>query len=192
MDNMVDQADVRNVNQVVDTGKGVHREESTAETPTDATPGFELPLLLFAGFRTLIDRLHAELAHQGHPDLRPAHGFALQAIAAGGPRGATASDIGRHLGVSKQAAGKTVDRLLAVGYAERADDPTDARRKLVHLTPHGLDALARSAAIFDDLRTEWTKTLGAARVRDMETALRQVVPPETTYRLDAPSWLGGP
>ncbi|MEU7112222.1 MarR family winged helix-turn-helix transcriptional regulator [Streptomyces sp. NPDC046182] len=178
---MVDQFDARNVNQVVDSGKG----------NSDSAAGYELPLLLFAGFRTLIDRLHVELARQGHPDLRPAHGFALQAIAAGGPRGATASDIGRHLGVSKQAAGKTVDRLLAVGYAERADDPADARRKLVRLTPHGLDALTRSAAIFDELHAEWSATLGAERVRDMETALRQVVPPETAFRLDAGSWLGG-
>lgn len=176
---MVDHADERNVNQVVDTGKG----ESVA--------GFELPLLLFAGFRTLIDRLHAELARQGHPDMRPAHGFAMQAIAAGGPTGATASDIGRRLGVSKQAAGKTVDRLLAVGYAERADDPADARRKLVRLTARGHDALARSAAIFDRLHAEWCATLGTERVRDMEGALRRVVPPETAFRLDAGSWLGG-
>ncbi|MER7957988.1 MarR family winged helix-turn-helix transcriptional regulator [Streptomyces sp. NPDC096030] len=178
---MVDQFDARNVNQVVDNGKG--ESESAA--------GYELPLLLFAGFRTLIDRLHAELAHQGHPDLRPAHGFALQAIAAGGTRGTTASDIGRHLGVSKQAAGKTVDRLLGLGYAERADDPADARRKLVRLTPHGLDALARSAAVFDRLHAEWSAALGAERVRDMESALRLVVPAETTFRLDAGSWLGG-
>ncbi|MFI8289443.1 MarR family transcriptional regulator [Streptomyces sp. ms191] len=168
---MVDPVDERNVNQVVDNGKG-----------------FELPLLLFGGFRTLIDRLHAELARQGHPELRPAHGFAMQAV---GAHGATASDIGRRLGVSKQAAGKTVDRLLAAGYAERADDPADARRKLVRLTPRGLDALARSAAVFDELRAEWAATLGPERVRDLEAALRTVVPAETAYRLDATSWLGG-
>lgn len=172
IDNMVDHAvDEENVNQVVDNGKG-----------------FELPLLLFAGFRTLIDHLHTELARQGHPDLRPAHGFAMQAI---GADGATASDIGRRLGVSKQAAGKTVDRLLSLGYAERADDPIDARRKLVRLTAHGFDALGRSAAIFDELRAEWAATLGPGRVRDMEAALRTVVPTETAYRLDATSWLGG-
>ena len=57
--------------------------------PSEDEPGFALPLLLFAGFRTLIDRLHAELAVQGHPELRPAHGFALQAI---GRAGTTASE----------------------------------------------------------------------------------------------------
>lgn len=171
MDNMVDD---KKVNQVVDFGKG-------------SGQGYELPLLLFAGFRTLIDRLHAELARQGHPDVRPAYGFAMQAI---GATGATASEVGRRLGVSKQAAGKTVDRLVALGYAERADDPADARRKLVRLTPHGLDALTRSAAIFDELHREWARTLGAERLHDLEAALRTVVPADA-FRLDAAGWLGG-
>ncbi len=186
---MVDHVSRENVNQVVDTGKGEREGRADAlSAPTDG-PGFELPLLLFGGFRTLIDRLHARLADEGHPGLRPAHGFAMQAI---GSRGATASEIGRRLGVSKQAAGKTVDRLLALGYAQRADDPTDARRKLVHLTPYGYEALARSAVIFDELRAEWVAALGEDRVRDIETSLRNVVPAETAFRLDATSWLGAP
>src|SRR5215831_21103066 len=82
-----------------------------------ATSGFELPLLLFGGFRSIVDELHAELARRGHPDLRPAHGFALQAI---GLRGATATEAGHRLGISKQAAGKTIERLDELGYVHRA------------------------------------------------------------------------
>ncbi len=149
----------------------------------DGRPGFELPLLLLAGFRTLIDELHAELARQGHPDVRPAHGFAMQAI---GPNGTSATEVGRRLGVSKQAAGKTIDRLADLGYAERIDDPADGRRKLVRLTPRGLDALARSAAIFDTLRTHWAETLGPARLADLEDALRAMTP---FPGLDTVSWL---
>ncbi|WP_377849632.1 MarR family winged helix-turn-helix transcriptional regulator [Allokutzneria oryzae] len=149
-------------------------------------PGFELPLLLFAGFRSIIDRLHEELAAQGHPDVRPAHGFAMQAIGTGG---ATASELGRRLNVSKQAAGKTVDRLVALGYAERADDSADGRRKLVRLTPRGVDALATSAAIFDELRARWAESLGAQRLDELESALRAMAPAEG-YRLDAASWFG--
>ena len=160
------------VNQVVDSGN-------------DA-PGFELPLLLLAGFRTLIDELHAELGRQGHPDARPAHGFALQAI---GPGGATASELGRRLGVSKQAAGKTVDRLERLGYVTRAGDDRDARRKLVRLTPRGGELLASSAAIFDDLRARWVRALGAARVRELESALRAVTP-AGIWRLDTAAWFG--
>ncbi len=84
--------------------------------------GFELPMLLFAGFRSIIDELHAELARRGHPDLRPAHGFALQAIGLGG---ATAAEAGRRLGISKQAAGKTIDRLEELGYVHRYGDESD-------------------------------------------------------------------
>ncbi|NKY84717.1 MarR family winged helix-turn-helix transcriptional regulator [Nocardia veterana] len=150
-------------------------------------PGFELPLLLFAGFRSLIDELHAELAERGHPDVRPAYGFAMQAI---GTQGATASEIGRRLGVSKQAAGKTVEKLTALGYAERVDDPDDARRKIVRLTPRGIDSLRQAAEIFDRLRRRWVRELGAQQVRDMESALRKMVAPES-FRLDVAGWFGG-
>ena len=150
------------------------------------THGFELPVLLFAGFRSIIDELHAELARRGHPDMRPAHGFALQAIGFGG---ATATDTGRRLGVSKQAAGKTIDRLEELGYVHRSGDDTDRRRKLARLTPRGVEALALSAMIFDDIRSRWKGTLGAARLTDMEAALRTMIPGET-FRLDVPGWFG--
>jgi DNA-binding MarR family transcriptional regulator len=149
-------------------------------------PGWVLALLLFGGFRALVDRLHAELARQGHPDVRPAYGFAMQAI---GRDGATASELGRRLGVSKQAAGKTIARLEELGYAERNADSADARRKLVHLTPRGYDVLARSAAVFEQLRAEWADQLGTDRVRALEADLRTVVPP-TAVRLDVAGWFG--
>jgi DNA-binding MarR family transcriptional regulator len=163
---------------------------SPAVTPAAAEQresyGFELPLLLFAGFRSIIDELHAELARQGHPEARPAHGFALQAV---GPDGATASEIGRRLGISKQAAGKTVDRLEALGYVERVGDPADARRRLVRRTPLGVDLLARSAAVFERLRADWAARLGADRLRALEQDLRTMVP-AGFFRLDVAGWFG--
>jgi DNA-binding MarR family transcriptional regulator len=151
-----------------------------------AVYGFELPLLLFGGFRSIIDELHAELARRGHPDLRPAHGFALQAI---GTHGATATEAGRRLGISKQAAGKTIDRLEALGYVQRAGDDQDRRRKLVRITARGLEALAMSAMIFDDIRSRWAGALGPARLSALETDLRTMVPGDT-FRLDVPGWFG--
>ncbi|MGW6915431.1 MarR family winged helix-turn-helix transcriptional regulator [Kitasatospora sp. NPDC054939] len=152
-----------------------------------APPGYELPLLLLLGFRTLIDELHAELARQGHPDLRPMHGFVLQAI---GPDGTTAVELGRRLGVSKQAAGKTVDHLEQLGYVARGADPADARRKVVRLTDRSLDALDRSARVFDALRARWAGVLGEDRLRALEQDLRTVAPGEL-FRLDTPRWLSG-
>jgi DNA-binding MarR family transcriptional regulator len=149
-------------------------------------PGFELPLRLFLGFRTLIDELHAELARQGHPDMRPMHGFVFQAI---GPGGTTAADLGRRLGISKQAAGKTIDALEQLGYLERGPDPDDARRRVVRLTGRAVDALERSARIFDGLRARWAEVIGPERLRAMEADLRKVTPSEM-FRLDVPGWFG--
>ena len=151
-----------------------------------SSAGYELPLLLFAGFRSIIDELHVELARRGHQDMRPAHGFAMQAI---GFSGATATEVGRRLGISKQAAGKTVERLEAIGYVERAGDGLDRRRKLVRLTPRGFEALTLSAEIFADIRARWAQTLGQERVDDLESSLRTMTPGES-FRLDVPGWFG--
>jgi len=148
-----------------------------------SSPGFELPLLLLLGFRTLIDELHARLTAVGHPDARPMHGFVCQAI---GPQGATAVQIGRRLGISKQAAGKLVTGLQRAGYVTRESDTGDARRKLVALSARGHDLLAQSARIFDELRVQWAATLGEERVRAIEDDLRRVTEGEPGRLLDIP------
>lgn len=150
-------------------------------------PGFELPLRLLLGFRVLVDGLHAELGRQGHPDVRPVHGFVLQAI---GPDGTTAVELGRRLGVTKQAAAKHVDALERLDYLRRGADAHDGRRKLVRLTERGVDCLARSALIFDDLRAGWAATLGADRLTALEDDLRAVTP-AALFRLDTPGWFSG-
>jgi DNA-binding MarR family transcriptional regulator len=163
-------------------------EPQAPEFDEPQAPGFELPLRLLLGFRVLIDELHAELARQGHPDTRPMHGFVFQAI---GPGGTTAAELGRRLGISKQAAGKTIDALEQLGYVERGADPADARRKVVRLTARAVDFLDRSARIFDDLRARWAGVIGADRLRAMEADLRKVTPSEA-FRLDVPGWFGSP
>ena len=149
-------------------------------------PGFELPLRLLLGFRVLIDALHAELAREGHPEVRPVHGFVLQAVGSG----TTAVELGRRLGVTKQAAAKHLDFLERRGYLERCTDPDDARRRPVRLTARGLDCLDRSARIFDDLRAGWAQRLGEDRLRALEDDLRAVTPAQA-FRLDLPGWFGG-
>jgi DNA-binding MarR family transcriptional regulator len=149
--------------------------------------GAEMALRLFGAFRSLVDDLHDELARRGHPHVRPAHGFALQAI---GRDGATASELGVLLGVSKQAAGKTVDGLASLEYVERTADPADARRRTVVVTESGREVLRLSAEIFERLRAEREQQVGAARMRETEEALRRL-DRATTLRVDAAAWLGG-
>ncbi|WP_030454417.1 MarR family winged helix-turn-helix transcriptional regulator [Herbidospora cretacea] len=148
--------------------------------------GFELPLRLLMAFRVLIDALHEELAERGHPGMRPMHGFVLQAVSRGAD---SAASLGRTLGVSKQAAGKTIETLEGLGYVTRVPDPADSRRKTVVLTEHGTDALRRSAEVFDELRARWAAELGAGRLDDLEDALRRMAPGDL-FRLDVPGWFG--
>lgn len=153
----------------------------------DAAPGWELPLRMLLAFRVIIDELHAELAVRGHPDMKPMHGFVFQAI---GPNGATAAELARTLGISKQAVAKTVESLERLGYVERAKDPHDSRRKIVRLTAHGIDALMLSAAGFNRVRDRWAAHLGADRVDALLADLRVMTPAES-FRLDLPGWFGG-
>jgi DNA-binding MarR family transcriptional regulator len=148
-------------------------------------PGYLLAFRLLQGFRVLIDALHAELARQGHPDMRPVHGFVLQAL---GSEGATAVELGSRLGVTKQAAAKHVLTLERLGYVRRGVDPSDARRKPIRLTAHGYDALDRSARIFDTLRADWAARLGADRLRALEDDLSTVA--GSALHTDLPGWLG--
>ncbi|ADB29728.1 transcriptional regulator, MarR family [Kribbella flavida DSM 17836] len=148
--------------------------------------GYELPLLLAGAFRRIIDELHRRLAEQGHPDLRPAYGFALQAI---GRDGATVSELGRRLGVSKQAATKTLGKLTDLGYVTRGQDPTDARAVLITLTPHGRASLTAAARIFEDLHREWRESLGPTRLQALEDDLPKLTPSNTPTPLaDLPGW----
>jgi DNA-binding MarR family transcriptional regulator len=154
--------------------------------PPGDPPGFELPLRLLLGFRSIIDDLHAELARQGHPDTRPMHGFVFQAI---GPAGITAAELGRRLGISKQAAGKTVDSLERLGYVRREPDSRDQRQKIVVLTERGFDMLDRSARIFEDVRAQWASILGPERLRELEADLRTVTG-DVVVPVDVPGWFG--
>lgn len=131
-------------------------------------PGFALPMLLLRAFQEIVDELHSRLAADGFDDARPLHGFVLQAV---GPDGTSAVELGRRLGVSKQAAGKTVAGLEEQGYLERATDQLDTRRKVVRLTARGHALLERSAEVLDALRANWVAELGEQRVREMEDGL---------------------
>lgn len=151
--------------------------------------GPALPLLLLAGFRTLVDELHERLAAEGHPDVRPAHGFALQAIGRGAAGAGALADA---LGVSKQAAARTVARLEELGYVQRDTDPADARRQLLTLTDGGHDCLARSERILGELRDRWVAEVGDRRVASMERTLAAVLGADAArVRLDVPGWFGG-
>jgi len=149
-------------------------------------PGSDLAMLLLGGFRTLADRATAELIARGYDEVRPVHDFALQAILSGADN---ASELGRRMSVTKQAAAKTIAALEERGYVAREPDPEDKRRMRLFVTPHGLAMLREGTAIFDDLRREWEERVGAAPLSQVESTLRQLVDESADYRHHGSGWM---
>ena len=147
--------------------------------------GADLALLLLGGFRVLVDEAILELAERGYEDVRPVHDFTMRAIAAGADN---ASELGRRLAVSKQAAAKTVAVLEERGYVARSADPLDARRKRLQVTALGFEVMRVGEAIFDGLRDEWKGKIGAKQLERLESDLAVLVG-VAPVRVESPGWI---
>ncbi|XVS64833.1 MarR family winged helix-turn-helix transcriptional regulator [Actinosynnema sp. CA-299493] len=133
--------------------------------------------MLFARtFRLMTDRFHERLAGRDLEPLRPAHGFVFRYLAT--QPSATAVDLAAHLGVSKQAAAKTVAELVDWGYVHRTPHPTDRRAHVLTLTGKGRSYLSLADALWSELEDEFASTVGPERL----TALREAL---ETYLADA-------
>ena len=148
--------------------------------------GSDLPLLMLLGFRALIDDVHADLAEAGHAAFRPLHGVTFKAIG----DGVTASELGRRLGVSKQAAGKTIEGLERAGYVERVADPADARSKVIRMTPRGAEVQQLAFEAMARLRARWAERLGEEQMAAIEAGLREMTA-DREMKFDIPGWFGG-
>lgn len=147
--------------------------------------GADLALLLLGGYRALVDAATAELAARGFEDVRPAHEFAMRAIDGGAD---SASELGRRMAVTKQAAAKTLATLVERGWVESGPDPDDARRKRLRVTDLGHEVMRTGEGIFDGLRAEWEGRIGAAELAALEAHLRALVG-HAPVRLDTPGWV---
>ena len=147
--------------------------------------GADLALLLLGSYRKLIDTAVLELAARGFDDVRPVHDFAMRAIDSGANN---ASELGRRMSISKQAAAKTIATLLERGYVTRDADPIDGRRKLIEVTPLGFEVMRQGEAILNDLRTEWELQLGRKELALLEAQLTSLVG-DSPVRIEAPGWV---
>jgi len=141
---------------------------------------------MLLGFRALIDDVHTDLAEAGHAGFRPLHGVTFKAIG----DGVTASELGRRLGVSKQAAGKTIEGLERDGYVERVADPADARSKIIRMTPRGAEVQQLAFEAMARLRARWAERLGEEQMAAIEAGLREMTA-DREMKFDIPGWFSG-
>jgi DNA-binding MarR family transcriptional regulator len=139
-----------------------------------ASRGAELAQLLLQGFNTLVGEVVVELERRGHPGVTATHEFALQAVDSGAQ---SASELGRSLNVSKQAAAKSITALEDLGYLQRHGDPGDARRKTLVVTDRGHEMMTLGAEAFDELRSRLAARVGEAQLDALEAVLRELSAP---------------
>lgn len=127
----------------------------------------DLPSMLALTFRAIMDHIHERLAAEGFADVRPAHGFAFHFLSH--YPGATAVEIGLHLGITKQAAVQLVDELEKRGYVDRKPHLTDRRSRSITLTSRGWQCISRVVELSREAEARWSELVGEERL----TQLRQ-------------------
>jgi DNA-binding MarR family transcriptional regulator len=135
-----------------------------------------LGLLLFIPYRYLESAVLAELKSRGH-DIPLNQARVFQRIAPGGSRLAELAEAAQ---LSKQTVGSIVDQLEAAGYVRRVPDPTDARARLVTVTPRGKELVEISIPVVRRIEGEWEAHLGRDNTRQLKRtleALREITDP---------------
>jgi len=129
----------------------------------------DLPALLAMSFRAIMDQVHDQLDTDGFADVRPAHGFAFHFLSH--RPGATAVELGEHLGITKQASVQLVDELEKRGYVERRPHPTDRRSRSIFLTQRGWQCIEHVVALSRQAENRWAKLVGVDRLTQLREDL---------------------
>jgi DNA-binding MarR family transcriptional regulator len=127
-----------------------------------------VPALVNLVARSGAPGLRAAFAAAGLDGIRPAQAVALVPLVAGGLH---ASDLADKLRVSRQAVAQAVAALERHDYVVRGPHPSDARARIIELTPRGRHALRvmRSNAL--DVESRWRNTLGENRFAELRETL---------------------
>ena len=127
-----------------------------------------VPALVNLVARSGAPGLRAAFAAVGLDGIRPAQAVALVPLATGGLH---ASDLADQLRVSRQAVAQAVAALERHDYVVRGPHPSDARARIIELTPRGRHALRvmRSNAL--EVEKRWRDTLGEKRFRELRETL---------------------
>jgi len=128
-------------------------------------------LALFVGFAAA-GLVQDELAAAGFVELRFAHGYVFQHLIDERP---TITELAAKLGVTQQAASKSVAELEDFGYVQRSPDPGDARVRRIELTPRGQEALARARQAREALEERIVTVYGRERLAECRSVLTGVL-----------------
>jgi DNA-binding MarR family transcriptional regulator len=130
-----------------------------------------LGVLLFVAYRAMENRVFEALAAHGFDDVTPAQSRVFARL---GPDGTRLSDLAEQARVTKQTAGVLVDALERAGYVERTPDPTDARARLIRITPRGETVVKAAASVVAQVEREWESHVGKAELTQLRRTLKSL------------------
>ena len=126
---------------------------------------------MFAGW-AMADEVQRRIAADGLDDLRMADGVVFQHLV---PGPLAIGALAGRLGVSQQAASKSVADLERRGYVRREADPADGRARRAALTARGEAAIAAGRRHRAAVAAELAERLGAERVEGARQTLVEVL-----------------
>ena len=110
---------------------------------------------------------------QGFARMRMSQGYVIQhLVAKDHPVSRTGSELARRMGVSQQAASKTVAELVDLGVLE-VTESKDRRKKQVSLSARGWDAVQRARADRARVEKRLLKEVGIRRYAQAQSTLRK-------------------
>ena len=109
---------------------------------------------------------------RGHSKIRQSHSSLFSNL---GFKAVRLTELAERANITQQAMGKLVKEMERVGYVKRHVDETDKRAKIIELTELGKTLVVDSMEIVDEVIAEYTESLGAEGMRELESALRKSV-----------------
>ncbi|WP_277207730.1 MarR family winged helix-turn-helix transcriptional regulator [Isoptericola croceus] len=137
----------------------------------------DLGFLLLAAADTVVTATLAEVAAQGHPQIRRVHVPVFMHLE---PAGATISTLADRAGVTRQAMTGVVRELEGLGYVSATPDPTDRRARRVTLTALGAEYCGAATLVSERMTAQWAERLGGDAIDRLRDQLRSLAAPAPT------------
>ena len=140
-------------------------------SPRRTSPPLTVGSMLRKAWTALTNENHAKLVAAGFDDLRPSHQPVMREMLVSNLR---PSELGAHLGLSKQAANDLVREFEAKGYITLGPDPDDGRAKRIVATERGRQAVEIAMQSSKTVGHRWATQVGEERYAVFEEVLREI------------------
>lgn len=128
--------------------------------------------LLLLARKDFLAKLTRQMRLSGDRGVPPVGGTLLPFIDLEGTR---SSEIGRRMGISKQAVGKALKELEDAGLVVRNEDPQDRRSFVVSFTPEGVDYLLKIHHAIDGVEQAYAEQIGSKELESLRGLLATLV-----------------